>query len=257
VHRCDINRQLTISPFPLIDLISFHLYRRYDTYTPTRNVVFHDFEKQSNGHGVDEWFKRQRTRLRQVSIRRVKTALHLKDGEQNEAAQANLGLYGLGKRRSISLLNDFANVDLRRQEGNTGVSPKCSGHEWVPYDKSISPVDNLFDNPDNLDPQPEYPFRTNMIYYEQAEQSLPALNLDLPDTTERLAMVSPTTAASAGLRTGPLHSIESEAGSLPSATLMLTFWVFGLIVWYLLFMNPRAAAAARPKSRKQTTYKDV
>jgi hypothetical protein len=58
----------------------------------------------------------------------------------------------LGKRRSLKQLNEFANVDLKNKVGNFG-DVKCSGHEWVPYDTSISPQENLFNNPDNLDPQ--------------------------------------------------------------------------------------------------------
>jgi hypothetical protein len=226
---------------------------RYDTYTPTRNAVFHDFGNQANGHGNDEWFKRQKTRLRLQSITRIKTALQLKDGDSSEAAQANMGLYGLGKRRTVKQLTDFANVDLRKRKGNTGSNRKCSGHEWVPYDTSVSSLENLFSNPDNLDSQPEYPRRTKLIFYEQVTESMPALDLDIAATTERLSVTG--SHGDSGLRP-PLHSIENDRSSIPSATLLFVLWLFGLIVWCLLFMNPSANSASRPR-RKTATYKDV
>lgn len=128
-------------------------YLRYDVYTPTRNIVFHDYGKQPNGHGDNEWFKRQRDRFRQASLVRAKTLLQLPGGESDANDQANLGLYGLGKRRSLAQLNEFANLDLKNKKGNILPDLKCSGHEWVPYDETISPQENLFSNPDNLDPQ--------------------------------------------------------------------------------------------------------
>lgn len=132
-------------------------HHRYDVYTPTRNIVFHDYGKQPNGHGENEWFKRQRDRFRQASIVRAKTMLQLPGGESDANDQANLGLYGLGKRRSLAQLSDFTNMDLKNKKGNAGPDLKCSGHEWVPYvDKKISPQENLFSNPDNLDPQVSY-----------------------------------------------------------------------------------------------------
>ena len=50
-------------------------------------------------------------------------------------------------------LNEFATVDLKNKVGNIGADVQCSGHEWVPYDTNISPQENLYNNPDNLDPQ--------------------------------------------------------------------------------------------------------
>jgi hypothetical protein len=225
---------------------------RYDTYTPTRNLVFHDFSKQANGHGDDEWFKRQKTRLRLDAITRTKTVLQLKDGDDSEAAQANLGLYGLGKRRTLKQLNAFAHVDMRNKVGNTG--SKCSGHEWVPYDASVSSIENIFSNPNNEDPQPEYPMRTKMVFYQQVEESVPALDLDIAVTTERVLVTSQ--ADSSVKLPSSLHSIENEKVYFPSGTMLFILWLVGLIVWCVVFMSPNPHSAVRPK-RKAATYKDV
>ena len=115
--------------------------------------MFHDYGIQANGHGNREWFKHQRDRFRQASIVRAKTILQIPGGEPDANDRANLGLYGLGKRRSLKQLDEFSNVDLKNKVGNVGSDVKCIGHEWVPYDTNISPQENLYNNPDNLDPQ--------------------------------------------------------------------------------------------------------
>ena len=79
--------------------------------------------------------------------------MQIPGGESDANDQANLGLYGLGKRRSLKQLDEFATVDLKNKVGNIGADVQCSGHEWVPYDTNISPQENLYNNPDNLDPQ--------------------------------------------------------------------------------------------------------
>jgi hypothetical protein len=189
-----------------------------------------------------------------MAITRIKTALQFKDGDESEAGQANLGLYGLGKRRTMKQLHDFAhvpNADLHKRKGLTSGTRECSGHEWVPYDTSVSSMENLFSNPDNLDSQPEYPLRTKLTFYEQVKESTPTLDLDIAETTERLAVTG-----SHGDSKRDLHSIENDRGSLPSATMLFVFWAFGLIVWCLLFKNPSANSSVRPR-RKTTTYKDV
>jgi hypothetical protein len=231
----------------------YFLICRYDTYTPTRNAVFHDFGDQANGHGKDEWFQRQKTRLRLIAITRIKTVLQYKDGDSSEAGQANLGLYGLGKRRSMKQLNEFANVpnaDKHKRKGNTSATRKCSGHEWVPYDTSMSSMEHLFSNPDNLDSQPDYPLRTKLTFYEQMKESTPTLDLDIAETTDRLAATSSHVDSKRDL-----HSIENES-SLPSTSMLFILWAFGLIVWCMLFKNPSDNSAVRPR-RKTTTYKDV
>ena len=231
---------------------------RYDVYTPTRNIVFHDYGKQANGHGENEWFKRQRDRFRKGSIVRAKTILQIPGGESDANDQANLGLYGLGRRRSLEQLSEFVNIDLKNGRGNVGPHIKCSGHEWVPYDASISPQENLFANPDNLDPQPEYPLRTKLQYYQQVEQAMPLYDNGL------VAGDTARSSASGVDHFGPDRT--AAAAGMPSAGTLFVFWVFGLVVWYIMFMGPGAAASnkaggrpARSPARKKgsNVYKDV
>ena len=94
--------------------------RGYDVYTPTKNFIYHDYS--SNGHDIKEWFRQRRERLRNESLHRVHTMLQIPGGDSSETAQANLGVYGLGRRRTIQQLMDFVGIDLVKKTGNRGVS---------------------------------------------------------------------------------------------------------------------------------------
>lgn len=223
--------------------------RSYDTYTPTRNIVFHDSGPQANGHGNNEWFKRQRDRFRKASIQRVQSALQIQGGDLEETAQANLGIYGVGKRRTLQQFQEFANMDFKSLKGNTGATQRCSGASWVPYDASISPVENLFDNPDNLDPQPEFILRSELVYYQQVMVESPK------------AVYIPTQAEH-HLDSFPVkHTYESKS-SLPSLPILFILWIFGLMLW-CLFCMPPSSTPNQPKKKRSSElsnvapYKDV
>lgn len=184
--------------------------------------------------------------------------MQLPGGESDANDQANLGLYGLGKRRTLEQLGEFANIDLKNKKGNTGGTIKCSGHEWVPYDTTISPQENLFTNPDNLDPQPEYPLRSKLQYYRQVEQAIPLYDVGSEGDYNAAASGDRKLGFHRSDRFGPDHA----ATNMPSAATLFVFWVFGLVVWYIMFMGPSKGAshASRPRApRKKSSnvYKDV
>lgn len=204
--------------------------------------MYHDYGIQPNGHGNNEWFKRQRERFRLSSLARVKTILQMPGGESDVNDQANLGIYGLGKRRSLEQLNAFTGLDLAKKRGHSGVH--CKGHEWVPYDTSIPPTENLFGNPDNLDPQPEYPLRTNLIYYHPSLSSNSLLLMDGNDD-------------------GNDRVIAADTNS-PSGGSLFLLWMVGLVVWYMIFMTKSISNSKKQHSRMSDTrrkpsdlYKEV
>lgn len=164
--------------------------------------------------------------------------LQMPGGEIDVNDQANLGIYGLGKRRSLEQLTAFTGLDLMRGRGHTGIH--CTGHEWVPYDTSIPPTENLFGNPDNLDPQPEYPLRTNLIYYRPSFSSNSLLLLDETDddSDRRIA--------------------TNENKSISVGTLFL-LWLVGIAVWYMMFMKKTADSDKKSSMRRKPSdmYKDV
>lgn len=94
---------------------------RYDVYTPTRNIVFHNYQPNPQGIEPTEWQKRQHNRLKVQSLERIKTMAHIKD-DQSDTVRANMGIYGIGKRRTINQLNEFVGIDLATGQGNQQVS---------------------------------------------------------------------------------------------------------------------------------------
>lgn len=87
---------------------------RYDVYTPTQNIIYHDFAGNPDGHGPMEWLRPRFERLRQAALKRVRSTLELPDGQEG-LNLANLGLYGLGRRRTLDQMSSFLHVDMKSQ----------------------------------------------------------------------------------------------------------------------------------------------
>jgi hypothetical protein len=85
-------------------------------YTPTRNIVYHDPGPNPQGNDPKGWPKQEE--IRQMSLKRVQTFLQIDGGDAKRSSQANLGIYGLGKRRTLRQLMDFVGVDLYQRTGN-------------------------------------------------------------------------------------------------------------------------------------------
>lgn len=89
--------------------------RGYDVYTPTRNIVYHNYQPNPDGHGTMEWMKPRRQRNRDASLRRLRSFLGFAGGEEGLKLD-NLGIYGLGKRRSLDQLGDFVGIDMKNPQ---------------------------------------------------------------------------------------------------------------------------------------------
>lgn len=242
--KCHLEESVPYDPFIqyAMPIEQFSKYARmwtrgYDVYTPTQNIVFHDYETQTNGHGNNEWFKHQRNRFRQLSIDRVMNVIQLTDSaDMSINTQSNLGIYGLGKRRTMEQLLSFCRIRYPpTKKGNLGDVDACLGHEWTPYDLSIPPTANMYDKPDDLDPQPEYPLRTNLIYYQQVEQRPILPNIDLGNNTSSGSYSHNFHVSN----TVPRMEDLEQQGFAPSFSLLVLLWMFGLVVWCVIFFgNP-------------------
>jgi hypothetical protein len=84
--------------------------RGYDVYTPSRNIVYHDYSEPP--HSM-EWLRPRFQRAGMASIERIKSFLHIDNPDTTESDLANLGIYGLGKRRSLAQLQDFVGFNLQ------------------------------------------------------------------------------------------------------------------------------------------------
>ena len=177
--------------------------------------------------------KQRRERLRLDAIARIKGYLEL-PGAKEGMNPANLGIYGLGKRRTLKQMADFVGIDMDQQKGRR--DQDCAGHHWVPYDANISPVENMYNKPDNLDSQPEFPLRTEFSFYKQ-EKEIPSQNLQLIDGDVVSIKDGQQQESHHSLRDSvtPVHSSRG-----PSGALLFLLWIVGLIGWCVLFVAPKS-----------------
>ena len=105
---------------------------------------------------------------------------------------------------------------------------------------NISPVENLYDKPDDLDPQPEFPLRSEMVFYKESERVLPQLEVLEGDV---LGEDSTSTQNE--------KFVAVEQTSFPSALLLLVLWVIGLIAWCSVFLRSGSSSGLRRKKGVQ------
>lgn len=118
---------------------------------------------------------------------------------------------------------------------------------------------NLYDKPNDLDPQPEYPLRTNFTYYTEPNEPLPLPILGV------IGGGGDYLQAQSGVAPGELAQ-ESNPSPFPPAPLLFTLWIFGLMVWCMTFANPGGGGvigggnknvATRPRRKKGSSDKEV
>lgn len=243
--------------------------RGYDVYTPAVNIVYHDATilhplHHIAGHGdrgERKWPKNDVER-RDAHVR-MKVLLNIHHGISSaeatallsnggggvgsggnsagsntsiggriSTARANLGIYGLGRRRTLDQLLKFTGIalpgsDFTGQHGNDGRG--CANPTWVPYDATISPRANLFDGmgvADDLDWDPEFPMRT-----------LPDANVvggrRYDDTSSVMGGVR---MMSKSQRAEYLANMDAPTSEVPYL-LILLLWSAGLCIWYGMFVG--------------------
>jgi hypothetical protein len=84
-------------------------------YTPTQAIAYHNFQPNPDGHGTMEGMKQRKERQRQASVKRIKSYLGLLDSLDG-LNLSNLGIYGLGKRRTLQQMEDFIGIDLETKK---------------------------------------------------------------------------------------------------------------------------------------------
>lgn len=222
-------------PFVPSDIEAFARYARmwtrgYDVYTPTQNILYQKTE-QTNEHKL-EWinsWKSQKLPKLEKSLERIRSVLGVSRNIEGSFEKLdNLGIYGIGNRRTLKQLGDFVGIDLDEQQPRSP-DALCGNFEWVQYDSEISPMDNLYSDPDDLDPQPEYPLRTNLTFNDDREFSD-----DSQQQQHRLF----------GTALSPL-----DARRVPYGT-MFVLWVLGLVYWCHVNLSSVTHAATRKRRRR-------
>ena len=281
--KCHLETTVPHDPFAvqLLETEKFPHFARlftrgYDIYTPTVNIVYKDNIilhplHHTAGHGDDgekKWPKNDNER-RDAHVR-MKILLNIHHGITSSEvamlgggtgvgisgkianARANLGIYGLGKRRTLDQLLDFTGISLSssseggEQHGNDGEG--CANTKWVAYDASISPKANLYDGlgkANDLDLDPEFPLRT------------------LPDASKEYDHMSASSSATVGDR----RSMSSEQkGRISTSTtsqeeissdvpysIIFLLWAIGLYVWYRMYVGGSSISSSRSTRMKRGT----
>lgn len=256
--------------------------RGYDVYTPALNVVYrdetelHPLHGSRLGHGDNgerHWPRNDGERRGSHVRMKVLLGLHhgVTGGEvagsdggdapgnggglesRIAAARANLGIYGLGRRRTLGQLLDFSGIALPgpensfvgRGNGNAvggGASWNCADLAWVPYDASVPARANLLPagaryEADDVDPDPVFPLRTLPdASGEQYEHPFPEGNAAYWDGT------------AGGVDGGGGEGMVASPGA-PGSLSILLLWFAGLCVWYCIFVTGSAAERKRRRAR--------
>jgi Glycosyltransferase (GlcNAc) len=261
--KCHFEETVPYDPFSygVTDIEQFSRYvrlwtRGYDTYTPTTNIVYDDNDSTNNTTN-----KLQSTintndqyRIRSINRAKIIAQIPILDGTVSitptETTQANLGIYGLGKRRSIQQLNEFLHMDIQHSQSSSAV--QCENNTWIPYDRSILPTTNLYNEPDNLEPQPIYPLRTRLLYYQQEV----VYNADLGDVAdhEQQQLFD----SDYEYHHHHYHQLitKDPFDDMPSLTSLAVMWMIGLAAWYVIFFV-RPKPSPRIKKRKPKHTSDV
>jgi hypothetical protein len=237
--KCHLEEHVPYDNFApvLFDAEQFPRYARmftrgYDVYLPTRNIVYHQYGQYPSNINPMEWTSgwTEPEHDRALSQQRIKTLLQLHGANaENKALQANFGSFGLGRRRTLKQLEDFVGFQLAASHtGNREAinNPStCDQLQWVPYDLTMPPSEHLYEDADDLDPQPEFPLRTTMSKKQQPSITSQdaALNKIIGDVTNELG-----TAASDG------HASDSNLDG-DDILWIIPLWLLGLFIWYRMY----------------------
>lgn len=110
-----------------------HARRGYDTYTPHRSVVYHDYTHGATEKDANAWSRKYRELKH--SHERLRTLLGYSGavvGRETPAAAEMLGRWDLGKKRSLNQLIAFTGADTRETKVDFN---SCGKLQWVPFDE--------------------------------------------------------------------------------------------------------------------------
>jgi hypothetical protein len=225
----------------------------YDVYTPTRNIVFHD-DGPNPTKGFDPMGWPRRDVMRNGAIKRLKTLLDMPQGE-GVSAQANFGVLGLGKRRTLKQLEAFVGIDLNESTG--GKSAECGHETWVPYDfTKTSAMDHLHDHPQDLDPAPEFPRRTVQAHLLLDEIARFAGGGSLTKALVKGGGAPAGVGGGSGSMAQPVAAMGSGAAGksiVSSPFVLLLLWAAGLGLWYASSFGLLGSGQKRGRSHSNRT----
>eukprot|EP00659_Diplonema_papillatum_P001681 gene1681-2529_t len=99
----------------------------YDLFAPTRGLIFHDYTKAQSDPKRWQHFQSRHLPNPGIAYKRLKHLLNMPGGEPQD-----LGLYGLGTRRSLAQYEELCQLNLTHSPVGKGLN--CGRLKWVPWD---------------------------------------------------------------------------------------------------------------------------
>ena len=281
--KCHLETTVPHDPFAvqLLETEKFPHYARlwtrgYDIYTPTVNIVYKDNIilhplHHTAGHGdagEKKWPKNDNER-RDAHVR-MKILLNIHHGITSSEmamigggsgvgiagkianARANLGVYGLGKRRTLDQLLEFTSISLSSsseggdQHGNDGEG--CANPEWVEYDSSISPKANLYDGQgktNDLDLDPEFPLRTLPDASGKEYDRISAIGKIVEDGRIMSSVQK-------GRSSSSVSTSHEEVSSDVPYSIIFLLWSIGLCIWYRMYVGGSSSRNGKRTMKRGT-----
>jgi len=114
-------------------------------------------------------------------------------------------------------------------------SLQCGAKKWIPYDLSMSPLENLFDHANDLDPQPEYPLRKNVLAPLQKAEVAKIIEELHPDieTWKKIHIAN--------------EKEMEDSLSSPPTLFVIILWFTGLLFWRSIFVERKKKNHLRKK----------
>ena len=280
--KCHLETTVPHDPFA-VQLLETEKYphfarlwtRGYDVYTPTVNIVYKDNIilhplHHTAGHGESgekKWPKNDNER-RDAHVR-MKILLNIHHGitsselavlgggsgvglgEKITTARANLGIYGLGKRRTLDQLLEFTGISLSSssseggdQHGNDGEG--CANPKWIAYDASISPKANLYDGlgkANDLDLDPEFPLRTLPDASGKEYDHMSSIGKIVGDGRS-------ISSVQKGRSRSTISTSQDEVSSDVPYSIIFLLWSIGLCIWYRMYVGGSGSSGGSSRSTR-------
>ncbi|CAM9508341.1 unnamed protein product, partial [Ectocarpus sp. 6 AP-2014] len=119
--------------------------RGYDTYTPDKSLVGHDYNKVKEGPQPSSWLNNKMVAgAKDLAYKRMFTLFGMPGKVDTEEMWESIGQYGLGTKRTLEQYQEFIGVNLTTLEI---MGSRCGTLRYVPFEETWPPTENNLAGP--------------------------------------------------------------------------------------------------------------
>ncbi|CAN0066682.1 unnamed protein product, partial [Hapterophycus canaliculatus] len=108
--------------------------RGYDTYTPDKSLVGHDYNKVKEGPQPSSWLNnKMATGAKELAYKRMFTLFGMPGKVDTPEMWESIGRYGLGTKRTLEQYQEFIGVNLSTLEV---MGSRCGTLRYVPFEET-------------------------------------------------------------------------------------------------------------------------